>query len=329
MIGRRMVTKLLAGAGVWPFAVHAQQSSERIRHVAVIAGGAAGDPDALARFRVLRESLHQLGWVDGRNLRVEYRLTAGSAETLRKDAVDLADAAPDVIVASGASLGEMLKATRTVPVVFPFAVDPVGSGYVASLSRPGGNATGFLLFEFSMNAKWVELLKEVAPGVKRVAVLRDAAAPTGIGQFAVIQAAAMSLGLEVSPVNLHDGPEIERGISAVARQGGSGLIVAASSLAYVHRKLIIAVAARHGLPAIYYERLFVTEGGLISYGADLDDQLRRTAVYVDRILKGEKPADLPVQAPAKYDLVINLKTAKALGLDVAPAVLARALEVIE
>jgi putative tryptophan/tyrosine transport system substrate-binding protein len=328
VIGRRAVATLLAGAAALPLLARAQQS-ERIRRVAVIAGGAADDPDALARLAILRQSLQQLGWIDRRNLRIEHRLTSGNAEILRQHALELAALAPDVIVASGASLGEVLKATRTLPVVFPYAADPVGSGYVASLSRPGGNATGFLLFEFSMNAKWLELLKEIAPGVTRIAVLRDDATPAGIGQFAVVQAAAASFGLEVGPIDLRDAPEIERGMSTFARLGGGGLIVPASSLAYVHRSLIIALAARYGLPAIYYERLFASEGGLASYGADLDDQLRRTAGYVDRILKGEKPADLPVQAPAKYDLVINLKTANALGLDVTPGLLARADEVIE
>jgi putative ABC transport system substrate-binding protein len=223
----------------------------------------------------------------------------------------------------------MLQETRTVPIVFAFAADPVGNGFVESLSRPGGNATGFLLFEFSLNAKWMELLKEIAPGVTRAAVLRDPATTVGVGQFAVVQSVAPSLGVEVSPINLRDAGEIERGIAAFARSSNGGLIVTASVVASVHRDLIVALAARHRLPAVYYERLFVTAGGLISYGADLEDQYRRAAGYVDRILKGEKPADLPVQAPTKYELVINLKTAKAFGLTVPPSVLARADEVIE
>jgi ABC-type uncharacterized transport system substrate-binding protein len=237
--------------------------------------------------------------------------------------------APDVILAPGSSLAPMLQETRTVPIVFAFAADPVGNGFVESLSRPGGNATGFLLFEFSLNAKWMELLKQIAPGVMRAAVLRDPATTVGVGQFAVIQSVAPSLGVEVSPINLRDAGEIERGVTAFARSSNGGLIVTASVLASVHRDLIVTLAARHRLPAVYYERLFVTAGGLISYGADLDDQYRRAAGYVDRILKGEKPADLPVQAPTKYELVINLKTAKAFGLTVPPSVLARADEVIE
>ena len=223
----------------------------------------------------------------------------------------------------------MIQATRTVPIVFVFTTDPVGSGFVASLSRPGGNATGFMLFEFSLNAKWLELLKEIAPGVTRAAVLRDAAIPSGIGQFAVIQYVAPSVGVEVSPINLRDAGEIELGVEAFARGANGGLIVAASALASLHRDLIITLAARHKLPAVYWNRVFVTDGGLISYGADFNDQYRKAAGYVDRILKGEKPADLPVQAPTKYELAINLKTAKALGLEVPQSVLARADEVIE
>ena len=237
--------------------------------------------------------------------------------------------APDVILAPGTFSAHMLQATRTVPIVFPFAADPVGSGFVESLSRPGGNATGFLLFEYDLSAKWLELLKEIAPGVTRAAVLRDPTAITGIGQFAVIQSVARSVGVEVSPLNLRDASETERAVTAFARSSNGGLIVAGSALATVQRNLIIELAARHRLPAVYFERLFVDSGGLISYGADIVDGFRRAAGYVDRILKGEKPADLPVQAPTKYELVINLKTAKALGLEVPSALLARADEVIE
>ena len=237
---------------------------------------------------------------------------------------------PDVILVSGGSgMGAMLQATRTVPVVFVQVTDPVGAGFVDSLSRPGGNTTGFTQFEYGISAKWLELLKQIAPDVTRAAVLRDPAIASGVGQFAVIQSVAPSLGVEVSPINLRDVGEIERGVSAFARSGSGGLIVTASPVASVHRDLIVALAARHKLPAVYYDRLFVTGGGLTSYGADFADQYRRAAGYVDRILKGAKPADLPVQAPTKYDLAINLKAAKALGLTVPRALLARADEVIE
>jgi len=270
-----------------------------------------------------------LGWNDGQNVRIDFRWAAGNAEDYRKYAAELAALAPDVILTLGGSFAPMLQATRTVPIVFAFAIDPVGLGFVETLSRPGGNATGFLLFEFSLNAKWMELLKEIAPGVTRAAVLRDPTTTVGVGQFAVIQSVAPSLDVEVSPINLRDAGEIERGVSAFARSGNGGLIVTASPVASVHRDLIVALAAQHKLPAVYYDRLFVTGGGLTSYGADLTDQLRLAAGYVDRILKGAKPADLPVQAPTKYDLTINLKTAKALGLTVPQALLARADEVIE
>jgi len=270
-----------------------------------------------------------LGWTEGRNVQMDIRWTEGNVENYRKYAAELVALAPDVIFAPGGSLMPTLEATRTVPVVFAIVADPVGSGFVESLSRPGGNATGFMQFEYSLNAKWLELLKEIAPGVTRAAVLRDTANPTGIGQFAVIQYVAPSLGMEVSAVNLQDAGEIERGVAAFARSGNGGLIVAASALATLHRDLIIALVARHRLPAIYPERPYVAGGGLISYGADLVDQYRRAAGYVDRILKGEKPADLAVQAPTKYELVINLKTAKALGLTIPPSTLARADEVIE
>ena len=272
--------------------------------------------------------MQQLGWSDGHNVRIDYRFAAANPENYRRYAAELA-ALADVILATGGSLEYMLQATRTVPIVFALATDPVGSGQVESLSRPGGNATGFLLFEYDLSAKWLELLKEIAPGVTRAVVLRDPTAITGIGQFAVIQSVARSVGVEVSPLNLRDASETERAVAAFARSSNGGLIVAGSALANVQRNLIIELAARHRLPAVYYERLYVASGGLISYGPDLVDQLRRAAGYVDRILKGEKPADMPVEAPTKYELVINLKTAKALGLTIPPSVLGRADEVIE
>ena len=326
---RREFIALLGGAAsAWPLAARAQQL-ERMRRVGVLSGLARDDQDNDVRLAAFRQRLQQLGWTDGDNVRIDYRFAAGNPENYRKYAAELVALAPDVILAPGFSVVPLLQATRTVPIVFAFTADPVGSGLVESLSRPGGNATGFMMFEFSLNAKWLELLKEIVPGVTRVAVLRDTAVPSGVGQFAVIQSVAPSVGVEVSPINVRDADEIGRGVTAFARSGNGGLIVAASPLANVHRALIVALAARHRLPAVYFERLFVTDGGLISYGPDFVDQYRRAAGYVDRILKGEKPADLPVQAPTKYELVINLKTAKALGLEVPHSVLARADEVIE
>ena len=273
--------------------------------------------------------LQQLGWTDGHNVRIDTRWGAGNAADIRKYAAELVSLAPDVILAVGVSVEPLLQATRTVPIVFTIVPDPVGSGFVDSLSRPGGNATGFLMFEYSLCGKWPELLKEVAPGVTRAAVLRDPALAAGIGQFAVIQAVAPSVGVDVSPVNVRDAAEIERAVAAFARSANGGLIVTASALATVHRDLIITLAARYKLPAVYFERFWLAGGGLISYGPNFLDQFRRAAGYVDRILKGEKPADLPVQAPTKYELVVNLKTAKALGLTVPQSILARADEVIE
>jgi ABC-type uncharacterized transport system substrate-binding protein len=325
---RREFIAALGGAAVWPIVARAQEGA-RMRRVGVLSGSAPDDLDNQVRLAAFQQRLQQLGWTDGRNVRIDYRLAAGNPENYRKYAAELVALAPDVILAPGFSVVPLLQATRTVPIVFAFTADPVGSGLVESLSRPGGNATGFMLFEFSLNAKWLELLKEIAPGVTRVAVLRDTAGPSGIGQFAVIQYVAPSVGVEVSPISVRDADEIERGVTAFARSGNGGLVVAASPLASVHRALIVALAARHRLPAVYFERLFVTGGGLISYGVDFVDQYRRAAGYVDRILKGEKPADLPVQAPTKYELAINLKTAKALGLEVPQSLLARADEVIE
>jgi putative tryptophan/tyrosine transport system substrate-binding protein len=263
-------------------------------------------------------------------VRIDTRWAGANAGEIRRHAAELAALAPDVILATGAStVGPLLQATRTVPIVFPFVSDPVAAGFVESLGRPGGNATGFVSFEYGLSAKWLELLKQTAPGVTRAAVLRDATQGSGTSQFAVIQAAAPSLGVEVKPVNMRDAEEIERGVTAFALSPGGGLIVAAGPAATRHRDLIVKLAARHKLPAVYYERIFVAAGGLVSYGANYIDQYRRAAGYVDRILKGEKPADLPVQAPTKYELVINLKTAKALGLTIPQSVLARADELLE
>jgi putative ABC transport system substrate-binding protein len=262
-------------------------------------------------------------------MRIDTRWTAGNPDDARKYAAELVALAPDVILAAGSTtVAPLLQTTRTVPIVFVIVPDPVGAGFVDSLAQ-GGNVTGFLQFEYSLSAKWLELLKQVAPDVTRAAVLRDAAITAGTGQFGVIQSTAASVGMEVSPVNMRDAAEIERGVTAFARAANGGLIVTASALAVSHRDQIISLAARHKLPAVYFQRFFVTNGGLVSYGPDLLDQFERAAGYVDRILKGEKPADLPVQAPAKYELLINLKTAKALGLTVPPSLLARADEVIE
>ena len=295
----------------------------------MLSATAEDDQDNKIRLAAFLKELQQLGWTDGHNVRIDYRFVAGNPENYPKYAAELVALVPDVILAPGTSLVAMLQATRTVPIVFPFAADPVGVGLVESLARPGGNATGFICFEYDLSAKWLELLKEIVPGVTRAAVLRDPTAITGIGQFAVIQSVARSVGVEVSPLNLRDAGEIERAVTAFARSSNGGLIVAASALASVQRNLIVELAARHRLPAVYFERLFPASGGLISYGADFEDGFRRAAGYVDRILKGEKPADLPVQAPTKYELVINLKTAKALGLTIPARVLARADEVIE
>ena len=324
--------EFIAGIGVtatWPLVARAQQP-ERVRRIGVLVGASADGMDAQTRQAAFLQGLRQLGWTDGRNVRIDTRWGAANADDIRKYAAELVALAPDVILAAGnAPVERLLQATRTVPIVFAIVLDPVGSGFVDSLSRPGGNATGFMQFEYSLTAKWLELLKQVAPGVTRAAVLRDSTVAAGIGQFAVIQSVAPSVGVEVSPINGRDASEIERAIEAFARTPNGGLIVTSSALAGVYRDLIIALAARHKLPAVYSNRASVTGGGLISYGADLVDQYRRAAGYVDRILKGEKPANLPVQAPTKYELVVSLKTAKALDLTVPPALLARADEVIE
>jgi putative ABC transport system substrate-binding protein len=290
----------------------------------------ADHPDDRVRYAAFLEALRQLGWTDGRNVRIEARWSAGDAAITRKYAAELVTLAPDLILATGgAGTAAMLQATRSVPVVFVIVPDPVGSGFVESLAQPGGNATGFMQFEYTLSAKWVELLKEIAPGVTRAAILWDPAVAAGIGQFAVIQSVAPSFGVDVRAINLRDAAEIERSVAAFARTPNGGLILTTGALSAVHRDLIISLAARFKLPATYQERAYVAAGGLVSYGANYADQYRRAAGYVDRILKGEKPADLPVQAPIKYELVINLKTAKALGLSVPPTLLARASEVIE
>ena len=326
---RRAFITLLGGAAVWPLTARAQQG-ERMRHVGVLMPSAADDPVGQIRLGAFLQGLQPLGWAVGSNVRIDIRWTAGDASLSRKYAAELVALAPHVILAAGGSTVEpLLQVSRTVPIVFAIAPDPVGAGYVDSLGRPRGNVTGFATFEFGLGAKWLELLNEIAPGRTRVAVMRDPAVVTGIGQFGAIQSAAPSMGIEVSPINLLDADQIERAVADFVRSAHDGLIVAASALATKHRNLIVGLAARHNLPAVYNQRAFVAAGGLISYGPDLVDQYRRAAGYVDRILKGEKPADLPVQAPTKYELVINLKTAKALGLEVPPTVLALADEVIE
>jgi putative ABC transport system substrate-binding protein len=326
---RREFITLLGGAAAWPIAARAQQT-ERVRRVGMLMSLAADDPESLARLTAFLQRLQELGWTDGRNIRIDYRWAAGDAERSRRYSAELVALAPDVILAAGSvGLEALQQATRTVPIVFVHVADPVGGGFVNSLARPGGNATGFSQFEYGVIGKLLELLKEIAPGVTRVAVIRDPTISAGAGQFGAIQTAAPSFGVEVSPVNMRDAGEIERAIADFARAANGGLILTAGPLASIHRELIVTLAARHKLPAIYFERYFAVGGGLISYGPHLVDQYRRAADYVDRILKGEKPADLPVQAPTRYELVINLKTAKALGLTVPPSLLARADEVIE
>jgi putative ABC transport system substrate-binding protein len=325
---RREFITLLGGAAAWPLAARAQPG-ERIRRIGVLTYLPVDDPEGQARFAAFTQALKPLGWSDGSNLRIDVRWA--TAADIRKHAAELVALAPDVLVAGtgAATTAPLLDATRTVPIVFVSVIDPVGAGFVASLAQPGGNATGFTIFEFSMSGKWLELLKEIAPHVTRAAVLRDPAVAAGIGQFGAVQIVAPSLGVQVTPVDVRDAGEIERALTAFARGLNGGLIVTGTALAMVHRDLIISLANRHRLPAVYWNRRLVASGGLISYGPDTIDPFRRAAGYVDRILKGEKPADLPVQAPTKYELVINLKAAKALGLDVPATVLARADEVIE
>jgi putative ABC transport system substrate-binding protein len=326
---RRDFIALFGGAVAWPAMAEAQQA-ERMRRIGVLLPAAADDAGMQARMAAFHQGLEQSGWTIGRNVRVDTRWATTDAAEIRRHAAELAALAPDVILAPAATtVGPLLQATRTVPIVFPTIVDPVGAGFVDSLARPGGNATGFMNYEYSLSGKWLELVKQIAPGLTRVAVLRNAATASGPGQFAAVQAMAPSLRVEVNPVNVRDAGEIERAVADFARAPNGGLIVTASPAAVLHRELIISLAARHKLPAVYFERHFVAAGGLISYGPDQIDMYRRAAGYVDRILKGEKPADLPVQAPTNYELAINLKTAKALGLAVPQTLLASADEVIE
>jgi ABC-type uncharacterized transport system substrate-binding protein len=330
MIGRRQFITLLGGAAAgWPLAARAQQG-ERVRRIGVLMGTTESDPVTQARLAAFLDGLQQLGWTDGRNVRIEIRWPAGSADRFRTYATELVGLAPDVILASAsASVAALQQASRSAPIVFANVIDPVGAGFVASLAQPGGNATGFTSFEYGISGKWLELLKEIAPHMTRVAVLRDPALAAGIGQFAAIQSNASSSAVELSTIDTRDVGEIERALVVFARKPNGGLIVTASASALIHRHQIIALATRLRLPNVYPFRYYPSNGGLASYGPDAIDSFRRAASYVDRVLKGERPADLPVQAPTKYELVINLKTAKALGLDVPPTLLARADEVIE
>jgi putative tryptophan/tyrosine transport system substrate-binding protein len=326
---RREFIRLLGGVAAIPIVARAQQS-ERTRRIEVLLPATADDPHFQALVGALMQELQQLGWSIGRNVRIDVRWATNNVDDIRRHAADLVALTPDVIVAHGAtSVRPLAQATRTVPIVFPVASDPVGAGFVDSLARPGGNVTGFMVNDFSIGGKWLELLKQIAPSTTRTAVLRDPSQGSGTNMFAAIQAVAPSLQVEVKPMNVGSASEIEQAITIFATISNGGLIVTAGSWAFRHRDLVIAAAARHKLPAVYFDRSFVTAGGLISFGANEIDQYRQAAGYVDRILRGEKPADLPVQAPNKYETVLNLKTAKALNLAVPPAVLARADEVIE
>jgi putative ABC transport system substrate-binding protein len=325
---RRAFIALLGGAAAWPLRLSAQQS-EPARRVGVLANLVENDPEAVDRLSAFRKVLRDLGWIEGRNLRIDTRWGVDN-DRVRKNAAELVALAPHVILANAPpSVMALQQATQSVPIVFVGVTDPVGMGIVQSLARPGGNATGFTAAEFGMSAKWLELLKELSPGLKRAAVIRELSNPSALPQFAAIQAVAPSFGVELSPLSARDAGELERGISAFAKFPNVGLIVTRIAETIEHRDVIVRLAARHTLPAVYPLRFFVTAGGLMAYGPDIVDQYRRAGAYVDRILKGDKPAELPVQAPTKYELVINLKTAKALGLDVAPTLLARADEVIE
>jgi len=327
---RRAFINVTSGSAAvtWPLAAFAQ--SERMRRVGVLVPLTADDPEAKPRASAFLEGMEQLGWVDGKNIRVDLRWTGGHADGIRKNIAELIALAPDVVVANGSSVVDpFLQANRTIPIVFVNVVDPISAGFVASLPQPGGNVTGFSLFEYGISGKWLGLLKQIAPRVTRAAILRDTGLASGSGQLGAIQSAASSFGVEVSPIDVRDAGEIERGVALFARNSNGGLIVPAGGLAIVHRGLIISLAAKHKLPAVYPFTYYVKSGGLISYGPDQVDQFRRAASYVDRILKGEKAGDLPVQAPTKYELAINLKTAKDLGLAVTPELLAHADQVIE
>jgi putative ABC transport system substrate-binding protein len=327
---RREFITLAGGAvAAWPLAAGAQQR-EHMRRIGMLMAYSANDPQAQTRNAAFLQSLQQLGWTVGQNIRIDYRWSGGNIDNTRKDAADLVALAPDVIFTSGtAGLGPSLQATRIIPIVFAIVPDPVGSGFINSLARPGGNATGFTTYDYGIGAKWLELLKEVAPNVTRAGVIRDPTIAGGLGAWAAIQSASPATGIEVSPINMTDAQEIERGVAAFAQAPNGSLVLTGSALAVQHRDLIISLAARHKLPAIYYDPYYVDAGGLVAYGPDFIDQFRRAAGYVDRILKGEKPADMPAQQPTKYELVINLKTAKALGLTVPQTLVARADEVIE
>ena len=327
---RREFIGLLGGAAAaWPLAVRAQQG-ERMRRISVLLPAVSDDLEFQKWVGAFLQALAQLGWTIGRNVQVDTRWATANTAAVRKHATELAALAPDVILAHGSmTVGPLLEATRTVPIVFPIVADPVGAGFVESLARPGGNATGFMNLEYGMGGKWLELLKEIAPSVTRAAIIRDTANPSGIAVFGIIQAMAPSLRMEVIPINIREAGEFERSMAAFARLPNGGLVVTPSGPTLLHRNLIVTLAARYKLPAIYPERTFAAGEGLVSYGADFLNQYRQAAIYVDRILKGEKPADMPVQAPTKYELVINLKTAKTLGLIVPPSLLARADEVIE
>jgi putative ABC transport system substrate-binding protein len=328
-VRRRQFITLLCGAAAWPLAARAEQR-EKMRRIGALMSQSADDRVAQTRYAAFLQGLQRSGWEVGRNVQIEARWVATGGDNTRKSAAELVSLAPDVILATGsAGTGPLLQATRSIPIVFVHTPDPVGAGYVNSMSRPGGNATGFINFEYGLGAKWLELLKQIMPRATRAAIVRDPAITAGIGMWGAIQAAAPSLGIDVVPVNIHEAGEVERAIADFARSSNGGLVVTGSGLAVTHRELIVSLAARHLLPAVYFERFFVDAGGLASYGADLVDQYRQAATYVDRILKGEKPADLPVQAPTKYELVINLKTARALSLTVPDTLLATADEVIE
>ena len=330
MMRRRAFITLLGGAvAAWPLWVRAQQT-DRMPRIGVITNIARNDPESQSRNAAFEQALEQVGRTNGRNVHIDYRWTLGDVEVTRKQAAELVALPAQVILAVGAEVMSALRqATRTVPIVFVLIPDPVGAGFVESLAHPGGNVTGFTTFEYGVSGKWLELLKQIAPRVTQAAIIRDDMSVNGPAQFAAIQAVAPSLGVEVNPIGVREPADIERAITAFARTSNRGLIVTGSALAAVHHSLIVTLAARYQLPAVYFGRFFVTAGGLTSYGPDHVDPFRRAAGYVDRILRGEKPADLPVQAPTKYELVINLKTAKALGLEVPPTLLALADEVIE